>query len=247
MQPGQPQQPKEAPKQPAKAEVKPTPSPSPSASPKTAPASSAQPPGPAPKYSRRTTLLVGATAAVLVVGSLTLWAMTRDGQPRLNDDTVSIVKFITTRDYKRLPFSQQTEYMMVLEDRDDNDELKDLFNSGRISEGEYRAAMEEAWLGQQYKRSQKFATLAPGVPRAMYLRGLVEKKLQKDARKAAKSGKSKKDEPSDSVKRDESTEEARIAEWPVDARNKWEQYRVAYRAEKEAREKAAAARDAGAE
>ena len=230
MQPAQPQQPKDlSAKNPQKPEPKP---------PQPAPA------GPTPtlrrNLNRRTTFLLGAVAAVLAAGSLTIWAVTRDARPRLNDDTESIVRFVTTKDYQRLPFAQKAEYMMVLEDRDDNDELKDLFNAGRISEGDYRAAMEEAWLGQQYKRSQKFASLAPGMPRVRYVRELVEKKLQKDARKAAKpnANKSKNDEPSDAVKRDESTEEARIAEWPADARMKWEQFRMAYKAEKEAREAA---------
>ena len=236
MKPGQPSQPKNDPTPPQPPGSKP-PQPAAAAQASPSPKGAA---GVATKV-RRAVILLGASAAVLLVCSLTLWAMIRDDRPRLNDDTVSIVKFVTTRNYQRLPLGERAEYMLVLEDRDDNDELKDLFNGGRISEGEYRAAIEEVWLGQQYKRSQKYSTLPPGPARVAYVRGLVHKKLEKDARKAAKSAsgkKNNKDEPSDSVKRDESTEEARIAEWPTDARAKWEQFRAAYKTEKEALEEA---------
>jgi hypothetical protein len=167
----------------------------------------------------------------------------RDGQPRLNDDTVSLVKFVAGKDYAKLPFHRQAEYMKVLEDRDDNDELETAFKAGNVGEGEYRAALMEAWLGQQLKRSEKFATLAPGAPRDRYIRELLDKKDAKDARKAAR-GKSADD--ATKVKRDKAMEDIRINGWPPDARARYEQYRRAYAAQKDGREADAEKKDPGA-
>ena len=199
-----------------------------------------QPPPGAVGTNRRTPLLVGAATAAVILGGLTLWAVARDGQPRLNEDTVSLVKFVAGKDYAKLPFHRQAEYMKVLEDRDDNDELEAAFEAGNIGESEYRAALMEAWLGQQLKRSDKFATLAPGV-RDRYIRDLLDKKDAKDARKAAR-GKSADD--ATKVKRDKAMEDIRINAWPPEARARYEQYRRAYAAQKDVREAAAEKKDA---
>ena len=241
-------QPKPDPKHPSPASkaAAPPPSPQPPAPPVSAPGT----PSPAsPRTRRRALVLLGVTAAVLIAGSITLLAMARGEKPRLSSDTETLAKFVATGEYRRLPFGERVGYMQVLEARDDNDELKDLFNAGRINEAQYRAAMDEAWLAQQYKRSQKYATLPTAPLRASYVRELLDKKLEKDARKEARkaaraaSGKEKKDEPSDSVKRDESSEETLVAEWPAEAKAKWEQFRAAYRAEKESRGQAKPASD----
>ena len=210
---------------------------------------SAAPPAPAPgaskgpgaskaAASRRLPLVVGAVAAAALVCGLTVWAVAGDDEPRLNDDTVTLVKFVSGGAYEKLPFARQAEYMKVLEDRDDNDELEAAFEAGRLSEAEYRAGLLEAWLGQQVKRSEKFASLPPGPARDRYVRELLDKKDAKKARKAAKP------RPADAdpeVKRDKALQDIRIAAWPADARGRWEQYRRAYDAQKEAREAAAAA------
>jgi hypothetical protein len=181
---------------------------------------------------------IGSAAAMVLVCGLTLWAVTRDDGPRLNEDTVTLVKFVAGKSYAKLPFERQVEYMKVLEDRDDNDELEAAFEARKITEGEYRAALLEAWLGQQAKRGEKYASLPPGPARDRYVWELLEKKEAKDARKAAK-GKS--DDGPPKVKRDKALEDVRIAAWPDEPRMKWEQYRKHYEAQKEAREAAATA------
>ena len=197
------------------------------------------PPAPAaPAIDRRRRLRVagGAAAAMVLVCGITLWAVTREEDPRLNEDTVTLVKFVSGDRYAGLPFARQTEYMKVLEDRDDNDELEAAFEAGKLSEAEYRAALLEAWLGQQVKRAEKYASLPPGPARDKYIAGLLDKKDAKKARKAAKGGSGNEPE----IKRDKAVQEARIAAWPVDMRTKWQQYRRDYDAQKEAREAAAA-------
>jgi hypothetical protein len=188
----------------------------------------------------RRPLAIGIGAALILVCGVTLWAVTREDEPRLNDDTVSIVKFVTGNGYAKLPFTRQAEYMKVLEDRDDNDELEAAFEAGQLSESEYRAGLLEAWLGQQLKRSEKYASFPPGPARDRYIRELLDKK---DAKKAKKANKRQPESAQPEVKRDQAQEDIRIAAWPADARVRWEQYRRAYDAQKEAREAAAAPRD----
>ncbi len=189
--------------------------------------------------------LIGAGAVLLVLlGGLTLWAVTGKEPPRLNADTVTLVKFATTREYARLPFDRQAEYMKVLEDRDDNDELDAALDAGTLTEAEYRTAILEAWLGQQLKRTEKFHSLSPGTPRDRYIRDLVDKKEKKEARKAAKQKPGKQD-ASPGIKRDAAQEEMRIAAWPADVRAKWDIDRRAYEAKKAEREQAAGGAEQG--
>ena len=229
MQPPKPATPKDAAATAAK---------SPTATPEGGPAGGA----PASR-SRRMTIALAACAAIVLVCGITLWAVSRDGDPLLNEDTVTLVKFISGPRYTKLPFARQAEYMKVLEDRDDNDELEAAFEAGKLTEAEYRAGLMEAWLGQQVKRGEKYASLPPGAARERYIRELVDKKEAKDAKKAAsqrkpESAKSESAQPD--VKRDKAQEDIRMAAWPVDARTKWEQYKRAYDAERDAREAAAA-------
>ena len=176
---------------------------------------------------------LGAVAVAAALCGVTVWAFAGDDEPRLNDDTVSIVKFVSGSAYAKLPFARQAEYMKVLEDRDDNDELEAAFEAGKLTEAEYRAGLLEAWLGQQVKRSEKFASLPPGPARDRYVRELLDKKDAKKARKAARPQPGGGDPE---VKRDKALQEIRINAWPADARGRWEQYRRAYDAQKDARE-----------
>ena len=202
-----------------------------------APATSPAAAGAPASRSRRLPIALAACAAMVLVCGITLWAVNREGEPLLNEDTVTLVKFVSGPRYAKLPFARQAEYMKVLEDRDDNDELEAAFEAGKLTEAEYRAGLLEAWLGQQVKRGEKYASLPPGPARERYIRELVDKKEAKEARQAAKR---KPESAEPKVKRDKAQEDIRIAAWPVDARTKWEQYKRAYDAERDAREAAAA-------
>ena len=224
----QPQKPNAARPAPAPAPTHPKASPAPAAAAKSDP--------------RRLRIALGAAAAMVLVCGITLWAVTRGGDPpRLNDDTVSIVQFAATRAYAKLPFERQAEYMKVLEDRDDNDELDAAFEAGKLTESEYRTGLLEAWLGQQLKRSEKYTSLPPGPARERYIKELVDKK---DAKKARKAGRKQPADAAPEVKRDKAQEDIRIAAWPPEVRARWEQYKRHYDAEKDAREAAATKQNA---
>lgn len=187
-------------------------------------------------------LVIGVSVGIVVIGAIAamLWSKNSDAIPRLNADTVTLAKFASTDLYAKLPFDKQRLYMKVLEDRDDNNELKKAFAAGRLSESEYRTALQEAWLGQQLKRSERFTSLPPAA-RAMYIADLVNKKAKDKAKENKSSGSSSKRDPADEVKRDDTMEQMRIASWPTEVRMQWEEYRRVYEDQKNAREKAAAA------
>src|SRR5687768_7559909 len=102
------------------------------------PGPSATPPGGNPR--KRSAYIFGAMAASLLVAmALAAWAFFRVEDPRLNADTVTLVKFITTDRYAGLPLDKQAPYMQVIETREDNREIRELLETGRLSESEYRA------------------------------------------------------------------------------------------------------------
>jgi hypothetical protein len=198
---------------------------------------------------RRNMYIFGAMAASLLLG-LVIWMFVRDQDPRLNSDTVTLVKFIATDRYARLPLDKQAPYMQVIETREDNGEVRELFETGRISESEYRAALLEAWLGEQFKRSERYASLPPGSTRQEYVRELLDKKSKRKRdkdRAAPKSASGGKDSPAAKIKRDGAAEDLRIATWPAEARQRWDAFKKAYDAEKDARDaaEAQASGDAG--
>lgn len=178
----------------------------------------------------------GVLVAVVLIGALVAAVGRGESEPPLNADTLTLVKFVNEPAYQKLPFARQQLYMKVLEDRDDNDELEDAFDAGQITEDQFRAAILEAWLGQQLKRSDKFHGYANEQARLRYVRELLDKKEEKEQRKAQKNASGAKEEkPSDSVKRDDAMEELRINAWPADVRAKWQAYRKLYESEKDAR------------
>jgi hypothetical protein len=177
------------------------------------------------------------TAALLVSAALVIWSLVSKEDPRLNADTVTLVRFITSDRYLGLPLEKQGPYMEVIETREDNGEIRELFETGRISESEYRAALLEAWLGEQLKRSTRYAGLPAGSTRQEYVRDLLDKKQKRKKEKdtSAKSGGGGKAGLASKIKRDGAAEEIRIAAWPAEARRRWEDFRKAYDAEKDAR------------
>ena len=202
-------------------------------------APSATPPGGSRR--KRNIYIFGVMAASLLIAlGLVAWAIFRTEHPRLNADTVTLVKFFASDRYAELPLEKQAPYMQVIETREDNGEIRELFETGRLSESEYRAALLEAWLGEQLKRSERYATLPAGATRQEYVRELLDKKSKrKKDSPAGKSGGSNKS-PAAKIKRDGAAEDLRIAAWPAEARRRWEEFKKAYDAEKDARDAAAA-------
>jgi hypothetical protein len=205
-----------------------------------APAAGTKPAAPAPegKNDKRRLALVMACIAglVIVVATVAFFARPRNQVPLLNADTVTLVKFVASDGYGKLGFSQQRQFMGVLEDRDDNDELKNAFNAGQINEKEYRAALLEAWVGEQLKRSEKYGRTSGEEAKQKYLQELVARK-QKN-----KTVKPKTEDANDrtaGIKRDSTLEDARMANLPPEVREQWQKFKAAQSAFKEARERVA--------
>src|SRR5438105_7202100 len=127
--------------------------------------------------------MVVAAAFVVVAATVGIVIASRGGaEPRLNEGTTVLAKFVSTKDFDRLPFEKQRLYYKVLDDR--GKELDDAFKQGRLTEAEYRNALEAAWLGKHLNRVEKYFALAPGSARANYINQLVTKKVKKDAKDA---------------------------------------------------------------
>lgn len=179
-------------------------------------------------------------AGVVVAGfaiAVVAWQVRPDGAPRLNSDTATIAAFVATEEYAKLPFDRQQAYMKTLEDRDDNDELEKVFMLQKLSESQYRAAIQEAWLGQQLKRSEGYMALPAGPARIKYINSLLDKKVKKDQTRK-RSIKSQEEEAADSIKRDATATKLRIESWPAPVREQYETFRKAYEEQKEVRDAA---------
>jgi len=189
---------------------------------------------------RNPALLYGAVGAAVLIIALAIWAFAKgsSGPPRLNENTVVLSKFVSSKDYDKLPFDQQRQYMKVLDDREK--EIDSAFESKTITESEYRSALEAAWLGKHIARVENYHALPPGQPRLEYLKKLVDKKLDKDQKKSDKKSGSPKDNSSkpEKIEADETAAELRVESWPSDIRTKWNIFHNAYRDEKKAREEA---------
>jgi hypothetical protein len=178
---------------------------------------------------RRPWLLVATIGAVVLAG--VVWAMVSllgGGMPRLNENAVVLTKFIRSSDFDSLPYEQQRQFYKVLDDRDE--ELDEAYRGKRLTESEYRAGLEAAWLGKHINRVEKYFSLPPGQARTAYLQKLLDKKDRK----------SLKPQDSADVDADETAAELKVEKWPSAVRQQWDQFHDAYRAERKAREKARA-------
>ena len=116
------------------------------------------------------------------------------------------------------------QFYKVLDDRED--EVDQLFEQKRLTESEYRAALEAGWLGKHINRVEKYFALPPGKARDDYIDKLLDKKEQK--KKNAKSA--------DNIKVDETAAELKVESWPPAIREQWKVFHTNYSREKKARE-----------
>jgi hypothetical protein len=180
-----------------------------------------------------------AIGVVLLGAAIWLIAASRgEDVPRLNDNAVVLTKFIDSKRFQQLPFEQQRQYYKVMDDRDQ--ELDQAFTAKKLTESEYRAGLEAAWLGKHINRVEKYFALAPGSSRMNYIAKLLEKK----EKKKSKSAKSTAAAPgADEINADETAAEIKVERWPAAVRTQWTTFHDAYRAARKAQEKA---RDAAA-
>src|SRR5215207_5479711 len=69
---------------------------------------------------RNPALLYSATGAAVLIIALAIWGFAKgsSGPPRLNENAVVLSKFVSSKDYDKLPFEQQRQYMKILDDRE---------------------------------------------------------------------------------------------------------------------------------
>jgi hypothetical protein len=195
----------------------------------------AHPLPPKPEEPRRAWMLISIAAVAMIVG-LSLFLLFRSrsiDEPRLNESTVTLAKFVASRQFDGLPYDKQRQFYKVLEDR--GKELDVEYANKRITEAAYRTALEAAWLGKHINQVEKYFQLPPGQQRSQYIDKLVTKKLKPKKEKTAKEIQ----EDEDEIKADETAAELRVESWPPAVRLQWQQFHSIYREEKKQREKAA--------
>jgi hypothetical protein len=180
----------------------------------------------------RTWLMPASIAGLIVVG-LVAWLVLggRTREPRLNEPTHVLAKFVSTRAFDKLPYEKQRLFYKMLDDRG-NKEIEHAFRSGQLSDGEYRTALDSAWLGKHINRVEKYMALPPGSARAQYIDQLLVKKLKKDVEKEG-------DDAGEDIDADETAAELEVETWPAEVRQQWKQFHDTYRRERKAREAAA--------
>ena len=196
-------------------------------------------PGAKPDYfSKRNLVLGGSALGVLVVLiGLMVWRPWQPEPPRLNEQPYKIAQFAATSAMDRLPWSQQREYMDILDAKDDA--LLIAYKEGKLSDQEYRRSLQLGWYDKHLDRMEKFFSRPPPL-RIRYLDEKVLGKKYKNLVEAAQSGEKdkdgkpkKKDESDDAspllaeeIDRDDSNEERDIKKWPADVRQMWTEYRA---------------------
>ena len=198
----------------------------------------------APVQKKKPLVAIVAVAALLV-GAYFLWQKTRPRMPRLDAPTPVLAKYIMTEDFEKQPFDMQAQFMKTLDARNKRDktdpnkgkELDKAYADGRITETEYRAALQMAWFGKHLARVDRYA--AQGGPhKQAYLDELIleqikEKELEKTNPKPPK-------ENDISGNPSAAEEKAEIDKWPAEMREKWYQFQNDYRARKKKIEEARA-------
>ena len=202
------------------------------------------PPAAPPKpdlFSQRNLMLGGSALAGLVLFiALLVWRPWQPTPPRLNEQPYKIAQFAATSGMDRLPWSQQREFMEVLDAKDKA--VLAAYNEGKLSDQEYRRALQLAWYGKHLDRMDKFFNRPPQLRQWYIDEKVLGKKIKKNSAAqpggkqpdANKEDKPKKDkdksddtEPlkADEIDRDDSTEAQDIKKWPGEVQAKWAEYR----------------------
>jgi hypothetical protein len=188
------------------------------------------PPAPAGAHAARNRWPTYAAIGVILAGAA-VWliaASRGESQPRLNDNAVVLTQFIDSKAFEQIPFEQQRQYYKVMDDRDQ--ELDQAFAAKKLTESEYRAGLEAAWLGKHLNRVEKYFALAPGSPRMNYVAKLLEKKEKKKT-------KVKPNAADEQINVDETAAELKVEKWPAAVRTQWTAFHDAYHAQRKALEK----------
>src|SRR5882672_5174795 len=122
--------------------------------------------GKTPITKKQIQILCGVAGAIaVIVGAWFLWQKTRPQMPRMDAPTPVLAKYVMTEHFRQQPFDMQVQFMKQLDARNKRDkkdsnqgkELDKVFADGRITETEYRGALQMAWFGKHLTRVDKYA------------------------------------------------------------------------------------------
>ena len=196
--------------------------------------------GKTPITKKQIQILCGVAAGIaLIVGVYFLWEKTRPRMPRMDAPTPVLARYILTSHYDNLPFDMQVQFWKERDSRNakEKKELDKVFAEGRITETEYRAALQAAWFGKHLTRVEKYAAMA-GTARQAYLDKNIISQLDEKEREKITPKPAKENDISGNPSATE--ERARIDKWPAEARERWYQYEKEYKARKKLIEQARA-------
>src|SRR3954463_7283951 len=144
--------------------------------------------GKTPITKKQILILAGVAAGIaVIVAAWFAWKKFQPQVPRMDAPTPVIAKYVMSEHFASQPFDMQVQFMKLLEQRNERDkadpnkgkELDKAFESGQISETEYRTALQMAWFGKHLNRVDKWASQG-GPQKQAYLDDLIVKKLNED-------------------------------------------------------------------
>jgi hypothetical protein len=169
-------------------------------------------------------LIAGIGGAALAVAAtvLLIFQPWHRPVPRLNDEPARIAQLASSSDFARLPFSTRETYMKVMDQK--KAQIEQAYANGKLTDDEYRKALEAAHLGRLLGHMKKYYARPPGRARDAYLDKVIDKK-EKKVISLKKNPTAKKEKKAEAIPRDDSEEDAEINSWPPDVRAQFLQFR----------------------
>ena len=192
---------------------------------------------------KRRNLIIGLIALCLLAiaaGGFYLWIKFKE-PPRFNAPIATLARFITEPAFNELPFDRRELYIQKLDDR--NDELEAAWETGKLSDQEYKSALEMAWFAPHLQDMRDYHQIPTQEEKNKMLdRLLDEKKRAKNKTPGANAPKTGASTPAASArpkpKRDEIQEREIPQKWPEADRVRWARFRESLRQRDNERDKA---------
>ncbi|CAN5693622.1 hypothetical protein BH09PLA1_BH09PLA1_25790 [soil metagenome] len=154
---------------------------------------------------------------VLIVTLLVAILLKGPAAPK--NDAAALAKIASSAEFQNAPPEKQRQYMVSMNDR--SDQIVAAYKAGKLSDEEYRTAMNAGWMAKQEEHMAKYHALPAGKAREDYLDHLTEKHEIKKTREKLNP------ELASDFKHDVAYEENYIAKWPAEKRAQYEAFRRA--------------------
>lgn len=158
-------------------------------------------------------LAAGGGAALVLVIVLSVMYVRSGGPPPLNAPADKLVKYALSDDFGKLIFDKQVQYLVELEDRQDNNELKKAYEERKLNDVQFGNAKALARVGRDLGRLNRFKAMPTSAERQAYVNALADKKLKDDGGKDGDSS-----HLPEAAKRNKALEKAKLAALPADVR-----------------------------